>query len=792
MLLLRRFASRLAEGEADFHAAMDQAADAIWIADAQGRLLFANLAAARLAGHDDVDSLPEQVTDLLADQVAHASDPVASAFAMREWTVCRPDGACTTVDVTTQRLADGRYLAIGRDRTEQKRAQAQLEAERSRLRALVHTIPDMVWLKDPAGIYLTCNPAFERFFGAQEADIVGHTDHDFVDAELADSFRENDRLAIAAGDVRVNEEWVTLASDGRSILLETFKTPVFGAAGELIGVLGIARDVTLAREAKEVLRERVRLQEQLEDLSGTVPGVIYSFRRRADGTMCMPYVSPRFEEICGIAPEAVRDDIGPVLPRIHPDDLPAFVASIEASAATLSPWRHAFRMEHPVRGTIWIGGHAQPRHDEDGSLLWHGFLSDITEVHRVELEKADEAARRRILFEQAVDGIVVLDTEGRAVEANPSFARMLGRTIDEVLQLHVWDWDPNLDPEAVRRSLGAGHISQSRFQARMLRVDGGEVEVDVSVNIVASGGQSLAFCVARDITEQKRAEAALLESEERFRRVVESAPSGLLVADEAGVILMANAEMERVFGYDTGELIGKSVDALVPTGRASGHARLRGSYAMAPTVRAMGVGRELFGLRKDGSEVPIEVALSPLRTVSGTQILAFVIDITDRKRVALELGRYRDHLEELVAERTRQLEEANTAVVARAAEVADLYNNAPCGYHSVDADGNILAMNDTELAWLGYRREEVVGRRRITDLLAPSSRVLFGERFEAFKAIGEAHDIDYELLRRDGTTLPVSVSSTVQRDAAGRVVLIRTTVFDTSERRARERSRSPP
>jgi two-component system sensor histidine kinase/response regulator len=184
--------------------------------------------------------------------------------------------------------------------------------------------------------------------------------------------------------------------------------------------------------------------------------------------------------------------------------------------------------------------------------------------------------------------------------------------------------------------------------------------------------------------------------------------------------------------------------------------------------------------------VPIEVALSPLRTVSGTQILAFVIDITDRKRVALELGRYRDHLEELVAERTRQLEEANTAVVARAAEVADLYNNAPCGYHSVDADGNILAMNDTELAWLGYRREEVVGRRRITDLLAPSSSAQFSQRFEAFKAVGEAHDIDYELLRKDGTILPVSVSSTVQRDAAGRIVLIRTTVFDTSERRTRE------
>lgn len=131
---------------------------------------------------------------------------------------------------------------------------AQLESQGARLRTLVQTIPDLVWLKDKDGVYVACNPMFELFFGAKEADIVGKTDYDFVAKELADFFRENDRNAAIAGKPSSNEEQLTIRATGYSGLFETIKTPIFDANGELVGVLGIARDISVRKQMEDALR----------------------------------------------------------------------------------------------------------------------------------------------------------------------------------------------------------------------------------------------------------------------------------------------------------------------------------------------------------------------------------------------------------------------------------------------------------------------------------------------------------------------------------------------------------
>jgi PAS domain S-box-containing protein len=145
----------------------------------------------------------------------------------------------------------------------------QIEAERAHLRTLISTIPDLIWLKNPDGVYLSCNPAFERFFGAKETEIVGKTDYDFVDKALADFFRDKDRAAMAAGQPVSNEEWLTYANDGHHGLVLTTKTPMHDAAGKLIGVLGIARDITEERRAQQALHEReavfAAIAEQTDD-----------------------------------------------------------------------------------------------------------------------------------------------------------------------------------------------------------------------------------------------------------------------------------------------------------------------------------------------------------------------------------------------------------------------------------------------------------------------------------------------------------------------------------------------
>ncbi len=132
-------------------------------------------------------------------------------------------------------------------------------------KALLQTIPDLVWLKGTDGAYLACNPAFERFFGAPEADIIGKTDYDFVDKAIADMFIENDRAVMATGKPRINEEWISFAADGRDILLETIKTPMKSEDGRLLGVLGIGHDITARKRVEESIKESERkVKEKLE------------------------------------------------------------------------------------------------------------------------------------------------------------------------------------------------------------------------------------------------------------------------------------------------------------------------------------------------------------------------------------------------------------------------------------------------------------------------------------------------------------------------------------------------
>jgi diguanylate cyclase (GGDEF)-like protein/PAS domain S-box-containing protein len=157
------------------------------------------------------------------------------------------------------------YLAIQTDITERRQTELLLAESEIRLRTLVQTIPDLIWLKNTAGVYLLCNSRFEEFFGAKESEIVGKTDFDFVDHALAESFRINDQAAIAKGGPNGNEEWVSFASDGHRELLETTKSPLRNAQNEVVGVLGIGHDIT-ERNAATTKIAHLAFYDSLTDL----------------------------------------------------------------------------------------------------------------------------------------------------------------------------------------------------------------------------------------------------------------------------------------------------------------------------------------------------------------------------------------------------------------------------------------------------------------------------------------------------------------------------------------------
>lgn len=179
-------------------------------------------------------------------------------------------GALIDVSVTISPIhgSEGQVTGISkiaRDITQRKRIEAALGRERAMYRTLIDTLPDMIWLKDVAGVYLRCNRRFEAFFGATEEAILGKTDFDFVSAELAEFFRAHDRNAMEKNSASVNEEEVTFASDGHRELLETTKVPMRDGSGRLIGVLGIGHDITARRRVENELElHRSHLQKLVD------------------------------------------------------------------------------------------------------------------------------------------------------------------------------------------------------------------------------------------------------------------------------------------------------------------------------------------------------------------------------------------------------------------------------------------------------------------------------------------------------------------------------------------------
>jgi diguanylate cyclase (GGDEF)-like protein/PAS domain S-box-containing protein len=190
----------------------------------------------------------------------------------------------TLFEAIGRRLADGLTSLI---------AYRELRDQEGRLRALVQTIPDLVWLKDVNGVYLGCNAQFERLAGAAERDLIGKTDYDFFDKDLADFFCQKDRQAVESGKSRANEEWLTFAADGYRGLFETIKTPTRDQAGRLIGVLGVARDITERKETEEQLRIAAAAFEAQEGIA-----ILAADRR-------ILRVNRAFTEITGYANEEV-------------------------------------------------------------------------------------------------------------------------------------------------------------------------------------------------------------------------------------------------------------------------------------------------------------------------------------------------------------------------------------------------------------------------------------------------------------------------------------------------------
>ena len=291
-------------------------------------------------------------------------------------------------------------------------------------------------------------------------------------------------------------------------------------------------------------------------------------------------------------------------------------------------------------------------------------------INRLELELRDALARQSQaqlreskqrydeLVEQANEGILVRRDDGRLLFVNETFSRMLGYSRDELLDMSIRDVVYGEDVDTIERVQQLATGEGMRVNKRMRRKDGQLLHVEVSARRLPDGNiQSLVL----DVSQSRLAE-------ERFRKAVEGSPNAMLMVGEDGRIVLTNPQAERLFGYSYSELIGATIEMLVPDEVRGRHGALRAGYHRNPQMRGMGMGRELYGRRKDGSLVRVEIGLNPINTEEGRFALASVIDITDRE---LAKAREREYMEELRLLSQRLLEAQETERRDMARELHD-------------------------------------------------------------------------------------------------------------------------
>ncbi|MBD2463455.1 PAS domain S-box protein [Oscillatoria sp. FACHB-1407] len=415
----------------------------------------------------------------------------------------------------------------------------QLEAERHQLEQILQQMPVGVAIAEaPSGKLLFHNEEAIRLLRQpllNSDTSQGYIQYGAIHAD-GQSYQPDEypiARSLLSGEVVKAEEMHYRRGDGTTTLFSVSAAPILNRDGQIVSTVSTFEDITDRKQAEIALREK---EQQLQQLSDSMPQFVWISNAQGE----TEYVNRRWLEYSGLTVEQSRDT-QKVAEFLHPEEAQSMSEQWMNAQATQQPFEIEARLKRASDGVYrWFLMRSVPVLDEQGQVLrWYGTSTDISDRKQTEQTLAKELLRIQTLFNTSFDGIVILDGQGRVVNANPRFAEMIGHTPEEIANLSVSDWDAQFNDEELQQVM-QDCLSRKMgvFETQHRRKNGSTYDVEISYNVVEWEGEILRFCACRDISdrkrieaERKRAEEALQEREAILRLFIQNAPAGIAMFD---------------------------------------------------------------------------------------------------------------------------------------------------------------------------------------------------------------------------------------------------------------------
>jgi len=528
--------------------------------------------------------------------------------------------------------------------------QDRKEAE-NRIRLVIDTAPAMLHSARPDGYVDFFNKRWLEYVGAPLEVVRGWGWTKVIHPDDVEGLLEKWRASLASGNPFVYEARVRRA-DGEYRWQFLREVPLCDVQRNIVKWYGSAIDIEDRKRAEE---DRRRGETYLAMAQRMARMGVWSWNP-SSGDM---FGSEEFYRIFGIDADKVKLTREVFLQRIHPEDLPRYESEINRAVAERRNWELDYRIVLPDGSVKYLHAIGKPIFEKSGDILeFVGTTLDITERKRAEQELRQAQERIQAILENSPNLIFLKDPEGRYLLVNREFERALrvsqeqikGKTDDEVFPPEQAAVFRANDLEVLRAGV------PMEFEEIAVQEDGPHTSIvhkfplfDTHGNIYATGG------VATDITERKRAEEARRHSEEQYRTVVETAPDAVVSIDEDSQILFVNPAAIRIFGYESSELIGRSLTMLMPEFLREVHKVGLKRYLATGQRHINWQGTELVGLRKNAEEFPVEVSFGEVIRGSRHIFTGFIRDIKDRKQAEQELRKLSGRLLRLQDEERRRI-----------------------------------------------------------------------------------------------------------------------------------------